>query len=275
MAKRNYYCLVAGLQDIYLDIHKLQQTRSMLKEELQTEFHPDDYELLKLLFLHYDNQNLLNILFKTNKPLSDNGNFSQDEIEENIKEPQSLPPYMVKFITAHKEKEPVYPDMSPENELATLFYDQLLETGNDYLAQWFEFDLNVKNAVTALISRKHDLPYENQIIGNSETSNIIRKSHARDFGLSGELPYIEELVGIVKIDDIQEREKAIDELRWKHLDEVTFFEYFTAEKVFAFMIKLGMIQRWLGIDKPTGNAMFKKLLEELKASYKLPEIFTK
>ncbi|NCU32715.1 MAG: DUF2764 family protein, partial [Candidatus Moranbacteria bacterium] len=93
MLKRNYYCLVAGLQDIYLDIHKLQQTRSMLKEELQTEFHPDDYELLKLLFLQYDNQNLLNILFKTNKPFSDNGNFPQDEIEENIKEPQSLPQY--------------------------------------------------------------------------------------------------------------------------------------------------------------------------------------
>jgi len=273
--KRNYYCLVAGLQDIFLDTHKLEQTRAMLKEDLKNEFHPNDYKLLELLFLPHDNQNLLNLLFKANKPFDQRGNFTQEEIEENIKEPTTLPEYMVRFIAAHKEKEPVFPEMSPENELATLFYDEILEVKNDFLRNWFGFDMNLRNVVTAFVSRKHNLPYENQIVGSSDISNTIRRSHSRDFGLAQELPHIEDLANIVRIDDIQEREKAIDEMKWKHLDEITFFEYFTAEKVFAFIIKLEIIERWLGIDKATGNELFKKLLGELKATYKLPEIFTK
>ncbi len=267
--------MVAGLQDIYPDIHKLQQNRSVLKAELEREFHPNDYELLKLLFLPHDNQNLLNILLKKNKPFDERGNFSADELEENIKEPTTVPGYMARFIMAHKEKEPIYPELSPENELATLYYDQMLEVDNEFLCKLFEFDLNLRNSIIALFSRKHELPYENQIIGNTETSNTIRRSHARDFGLSAELPYIDDVVSIVKIEDIQEREKAIDELKWKYLDESSFFEYFTAEKVFAFIKKLEIIERWLEIDKPTGNELFKKLLEELKATYKLPEIFIK
>ncbi len=247
----------------------------MLKEELKTDLHPNDYELLKLLFLPHDNKNLLSVFLKTNKPFDERGNFSQEEIEENIKAPATLPEYMIRFIEAHKEKEPIFQEMSPENELATLFYDEILLTNNNFLRNWFEFDMNLRNIVTALVSRKHNLVYENQIVGSGDTSNTIRRSHSRDFGLAQELPYIEDLANIIRIEDIQEREKAIDEMKWKHLDEVTFFEYFTAEKVFAFIIKLEIIERWLGIDKPTGNELFKKLLEELKGTYKLPEIFTK
>lgn len=263
------------MQDIFLDTHKLEQTRAMFKEDLKNEFHPEDYKLLQLLFLPHDNQNLLNIFFKKGKPFDERGNFSQEEIEEKIKEPDAYPAYMAKFILAQKDKEQLFSEMSPEDELTTLYYDEMLATENDFLRKWFEFDLNVRNAIVALFSRQHDLPYENKVIGSSDASEAMRKSHARDFGLANEFPYLEDVVNIVKIEDIQERERAIDELKWKYLDEVSFFEYFTAEKVFAFILKLEIIERWMAIDKTTGNELFKKLLEELKATYKLPEIFTK
>ncbi|MFP4467878.1 MAG: DUF2764 family protein [Bacteroidales bacterium] len=273
--KRNYYYLVAGLQDITLDIHKLHSDQLAFREELRTELRPDDYKLVEKLFLPFDNINLLNLLEKNDKPFQEKGNFSKERLEENIKEPADLPEYMMRFITAFKNKEPVFEEMKPEDELNTLFYDYLLENEkNAFLHDWFQLELNIKNIMVALIARKYEVPYENKIIGTGETAEMIRKSHSRDFGLGGELDYIEELTAIAKKDDVKEREQAIDELKWNYLEEETFFHYFTIEKILAFTIKLGMIERWLNIDRDHSNEMFKKLLKELQESYELPEKFT-
>jgi hypothetical protein len=274
LGKRNYYYLVAGLQDISLDIHKLIQDQLAFRETLKTEVHPRDFKLVEKLFLPFDNANLLKLLEKSDKPLSEKGNFSQEVLEENIKEPATLPEYMNRFISAFKSKEPIFPDLSPENELTTLFFQEMEKEENGFLRDWFRFDLTIRNVMTALAARKHKVDYENQIIGTSDRSEAIRKSHARDFGLSAEVDYLEELVNISRIEDIQEREKAIDEFKWNYLDEATFFEYFTIERILAFIIKLGMVERWLAIDRDHGNELFKKLLKELQASYKLPDEFT-
>jgi len=273
--KRNYHYLVAGLQDITLDINKLHADQLAFREELRTELHPDDYKLLEKLFLPFDNTNLLNLLEKNDKPFNEKGNFSKDRLEDNIKEPADLPDYMMQFITAFKNKEPLFEEMKPEDELNTLFYDYILKNEkNQFLHDWFQLELNIKNIMVALNARKYKVPYEKQIIGTGETAEMIRKSHARDFGLGGELDYMEDLTAIAKKDDVKEREQAIDELKWKYLDEETFFHYFTIEKILAFTIKLGMIERWLSIDKDHSNEMFKKLLKELQDSYELPEKFT-
>jgi hypothetical protein len=272
--KRNYYYLVAGLQDISLDVHKLNYSQIAFREHLKEEVHPRDYELVEKLFLPYDNANVLNLLLHTQKPFDPRGNFSQQFLEENIKEPSSdLPSYMEKFIRAFKNKEPVCPEMSPENELTTLFYDQMLKQDNKFLRQWFEFNLNLRNVGVALGARRHNIPYENQIIGTGEVSDAIRRSHARDFGLGNDIEFLEEVNTIMRQDDIQVREKALDQLKWNYLDEVTFFEYFTIERILAFTIKLGIVERWLGIDVDHGREMFKKLMQELNSSYELPESF--
>ncbi len=273
--KRNYYYLVAGLQDITLDIHKLTVSQLAFRDELRTELHPSDYRLVEKLFLPYDNKNLLNLLEKKGEEFSEKGNYSREFLEENIKEPAELPSYMKRFITAFKSKDPIYPDMSPENELTTLFYDEITESvNNNFLFWWFNFELNIKNIMLALNARKYKVPFEHQIIGTGEVSETIRRSHARDFGLGNDLDYMEDLTGIARKEDIKEREQAIDELKWKYLDEETFFHYFTIEKILAFIIKLGMIERWLDIDKDHSNKLFKKLLRELQESYELPEKFT-
>lgn len=273
--KRHYYYLVAGLQDLNLDIHKLVFRQLAFRDELKHELHPADYKLVELLFLPFDNANLLKLLTKSDKAFNEKGNYTVEDLEENIKEPVNLPSYMIKFINAFKNQDPFYPDMSPENELSTLFYDEMLETvSNDFLRAWFGFDLHVKNITLALNSRKYKVPYENQIIGTNEISEAVRKSHARDFGLSRDLDVMDELIAISRREDIKEREQALDLLKWKYLDDAVFFHYFTIERILAFVIKLGMIERWLDIDKDHSNTMFKKLLKELQASYKLPETFT-
>jgi hypothetical protein len=273
--KRNYYCLVAGLQDITLDIHKLSMGQVEFRNELQTELHPQDYKLLQVLFFPFDNKNLLNIITKKEEEFDERGNFSRDLIEANIKElTGDLPEYMNRFITSFKDNEPVFPSMSPENQLTALFYEHALSLDDEFLMEWFRFNRDLNNLLTALVCRRYDIPYEYQVIGRDEISETIRKSHARDFSLTAEIPYMDDLLNIAKEDDIQQREKAVDQLRWNYLEDVTFFEYFTIDKILAFTLKLGMVERWLALDIDHGTQLFEELLQDLKSSYELPETFT-
>lgn len=272
--KRHYYYLVAGLQDISLDVHKLNYNQVAFREFLKENVHHKDYLLAETLFLPHDNANLLKLLLQTDSPFDERGNFSLQTLEENIKDPSDeIPEYMQKFIRAFKNKEPIFPQLSPENELTTLFYDFILTHDNEFIRNWYTFNLNLRNIIIALSARKHQIPYEDQIIGTGEISEAIRKSHARDFGLATEIDYLEELSNIMRQDDIQVREKAIDQIKWNYLDEVTFFEYFTIERLLAFTIKLGLVERWLGIDLDHGREMFKKLMKDLNDSYELPQSF--
>lgn len=273
--KRQYYYLVAGLQDITLDVHKLSMDQQAFKKELENEVHPDDYKLVQKIFLPFDNRNLLNLLEKRDRPFDERGNYPQSLLEESIKEPSGdLPAYMDRFIEAFKTRDTLFPGLSWENTLTTLFYEHTRTLSNPFLKDWFIFDQNINNLTTALICKKHGASYENEIIGRDDVSESIRKSHARDFGLGTEIAVMDDLLSIVKIDDVQEREKAFDQIRWAYLDDVTFFAYFTIEKLLAFSIKLGMVERWLALDKEHGSKLFNTLLSELKSSYELPETFT-
>ena len=273
--KRNYYYLVAGLQDITLEIHKLSMGQVEFRNELQTEVHPQDYKLVQILFFPYDNKNLLNLITKKEEEFDERGNFSQDLLEANIKElTDDLPEYMNRFITSFKDDEPVFPNMSPENQLTALFFEYALSLDDKFLREWFSFNRDLNNLLTALVCRRYDIPHEHQIIGWDDISETIRKSHARDFGLTAEISYMDDLLNIAKEDDIQHREKAVDQLRWNYLEDVTFFEYFTIDKILAFTLKLGMVERWLALDKDYGSQLFEELLQDLKSSYELPETFT-
>ena len=58
MFKRNYHYLVAGLPDIIPDQKKVSLTIIDFRQELEYHLHADDFSLIKLLFLPYDNTNL-------------------------------------------------------------------------------------------------------------------------------------------------------------------------------------------------------------------------
>lgn len=274
MIRQNYYYLVAGLPDLTLEQGKLQYGSAEFREEMKTGLSSSDYRLMELLFLSADNHNLLSLLRKDNKPLLAEGIYSPETLAGEIKEPVILKPYMKLFIESFKADARQYPNLSEENELSTLWFDELLSVRNDFLREWFTFDMNLKNVLLVLSARKAGLPCENQIVGNNVVSEIIRRSNARDLGLASEWPWIEKVLAVAESDDILSREKAIDLLRWSYLDELNTFNYFTVEVLMAYYLKLRMIERWIRLDFATGEKLFRRLLGELQNSYEFPNEFS-
>lgn len=274
MIRQNYYYLVAGLPDLTLEQGKLQYGTAEFREELKAGLSIKDLRLLEWLFLPSDNINLLTLLRKENKPLLNDGLYPPDLLAEEVKEPSVLKPYMKLFIGSFRAESRLFPSMSEENELTTLYYDELITIGNDFLREWFTFELNLRNVMLVLAARKNNITYEHQVIGTNGIAEIIRKSNARDLGLSAEWPWIEKVLAIADTDDMLAREKSIDQLRWNYLDELNTFNYFTAEVLMAFYLKLGMIERWLRLDQATGEKLFRRLLGELQNSYEFPNEFS-
>ncbi len=273
MFERNYYYLVAGLPDIILDQKKLGLSIAEFREELSNHLHPDDYKLVELLFLHSDNHNLLNLLLKSDDDFEESGKYSRDVLEEEIKEPASLPDYMQKLITAYKSETPVFEGLPWEDQLTWLFYNYLGSCSNKFLREWFEFDLNLKNIVAGFNTRKHKLKGDKYFIGDNFVVQAVRKSTLKDFGLGNDFEHMERLITIQENENLLEREKAMDTMRWDFLDDRNTFNYFTIEVLLAYVIKLQMVQRWLEMDYETGKEMFRKLLDQLEQSYEFPKEF--
>lgn len=273
--KNNYYCLIAGLPDLLIDEGKIHFTLREFRNDLETELSKDDYELVLMLFRSFDNQNILNSFHKTNEPHHDFGTIDANQIDDEIKEPsKNLPDYLVKFINSFNEKNPLSGELSWENQLETLYFQHLLETENDFLRDWFSFSLDLKNILTALSCRKYKIPVENHLIGNNYVVESILRSNSRDFGLSSGFDQIESILNAFENNNLIEREKQIDYIRWNWLEDNTFFHYFTIEKVLSFVIKLQITERWLNLDKAIGKEIFVKLLGDLGKSYELPEEFS-
>ena len=268
---QNYYCLVEGLPNITIDDTKLSYGAEDFLSDMEEYVGKDNFRYFKLFKYKIDNENLFKAVTKDQHGFINGGVYTQEEIDEAIEEPINMVEYIQKFITEYHDDE--FDKDVDKKRLTQLYYDFILKSKNGFVREWFEMELNFKNIFSALNCRKHELPIEGELIEFNHVSEAISKSSSRDFGLSAEYPYIDQLLSIFEIEDLMQREKAIDMLKWNWLDEGTFFNYFTVEKLISYYIKLQMIERWINLDPETGKEMFEKLIKDLESGYEFPEDF--
>ncbi|MBQ1973307.1 MAG: DUF2764 family protein [Paraprevotella sp.] len=273
----NYYCLVTGLPDVALDDAKLSFSVADFKEECMPQLVKEDGELMQLFYLQYDNRNLLALMANAEtEQLDERGCLSRENLLEIIQAvrqddatPQNTPAYMKAYLQAVFADEELQVAL-PEDVLAAYYYEYAMKCGNAFFARWFQFNLNLNNILIALTARRFGFNASSYLVGNNEVAEALRTSGARDFGLSTELAYYDELARISEMTDPVEKEKRLDLLKWNWLEEETFFHYFSLERLFAFLLKLDIVERWSAIDKEKGGAIFRKLIDDLKNEVVVP-----
>ena len=278
MLKKDYYCLVAGLPDLFFNENKPGFNSFDFYNELKYQLNDTDYELVKLLFLQFDNENLLNLIFEQNKPFNLLGNYNKDFLENQITKPAEIPDYMTSFLQWTKNLETRELNLQTENKLHSLYSEYALTTTNIFLNEWFKFELNIKNILTAFNCEQFNYSAKKHLIqvgkNNAVYSLLINNRLKHEF-FEEELPFADQIFRIAESGaSPEEREKAIDKIKWDYFDEQTFFHYFTIEKILSYIIKLGTIERWMKLDVETGKALLNKFIEELKLSYTFPEEFS-
>lgn len=277
-----YYYLVAGLPKLALEDNKLSYTVADFKEDIYPALTVADKKLVSLFFLQYDNANVLKLLKDKEAAIDGRGVFSAEELNEYILrlkegdriENSMFPAYLSTFISEYFTN-PVEENFLLENRLAALYYAYAMECKNKFVSSWFAFNLTVNNILVALAARKYKMELSSVIVGDTEVCEALRTSNARDFGLTGEVDCMEQLMKISEISELVEREKKIDLLRWNWMEEATFFDYFTIERLFVFLLQLDMVERWMVLDKEKGNLLFRNIIATLKDEVQIPAEFKK
>lgn len=279
--KQNYYYLIAGLPELSLDDSKLGTTVREFRELYYPELSDDDRALLDLIYLNYDNANLLLLLKDKEATIAEGGLYTSDELLAIIEaaraeeaSDRNYPRYMYDFVQQMESEESAAEGIFPEDRLAQLYYAHAMSQGNAFVERWFAFNLDLNNFLTAITARRYNLDVKPLIVGDNEVAKALRTSNSRDFGLTGVMDGFEEVMRISEIDNLVERERKLDVLKWEWMEENSFFDYFTVEKLFAFLVKIQIIERWITLDAEAGGEMLRGMIRQLKEEVKVPQEFT-
>jgi hypothetical protein len=278
----NYHCLVAGLPELRLDENKLSFSLKEFRDELKEVLSDNDFAYVKLFFKKFDNQNLLLYLENPETELDERGSLSSNdfsEILQMVKEEEApsderITEYFKEFILAYLSEKPIFQEMSWEDQITSQYNDYALKCKNDFISKWFEFDLNITNIFTAINCKNYEISLEGAIVGNNEIAQSIRSSNSKDFGISAEFPYLDEVLRIADESNLFEREKKVDLLKWRWIEENAFFKYFSIEKVFAYMLQLEIIERWSELSSEKGDKVFREFVAKMQGSFEFADEFT-
>lgn len=269
---RKYYCLVSGLPEISVADNKLSLTETDLKDLLAEDLTADDLVHVEALDFEDLNQQIINFLYK--KEYSFEGlKYNEDDLEEFLIEvPKSAPDYLQAFFKVYTEEDNL-DEIAAIKLLSSCYFNQLTRSENPFLRNWFTMELRMRNILTAITCRSYNLPVEEQIIGDDFVSIQLKENKSKDFGLAGELDYVDELLKISDEKNLLNREKMMDNLKFSKLEDELFFESFTLEAVIGFVLKFKMVNRWLKLDPETGKEMFNKIFKGVQATFEMPEAY--
>ena len=148
--------------------------------------------------------------------------------------------------------------------------EQGLQVKNSFVRAWFAFNQDMNNVLVAQICRKHGFDVKQQIVGQGEVAEQLRThTTQKDFGLSEVMDEYQEILALAQIEDLMDREKAIDAIRFEWLQGRTEFDFFSAEMVFAYYLEAVMLHRWSLLTVEEGEKVFRELVADMKKGIKI------
>ena len=154
-----------------------------------------------------------------------------------------------------------------DKELDADFYARALRQRNKFLREYFRFDLNLRNAkVRYLNAQLGREPEQDVMTGEDPDAPDVDIDGFRFSG--GEFEEAAKADAILSGTDLVAREKGMDDLLWDKIDQLSVFHYFDIEAVLAYIAKLHIVTRWLNLDEEVGRDVFRRLLKDVRGTYK-------
>ena len=268
MFEKNYYTLVAGLREYTLDSDTKGFDAREIVSDILEELSSSDVEAVRLLYGYYDCENII-ALRAGRAAYNPLGNLSTEELAEELESPKRLPKAVARVIRMYadpesEEFEGADFSMSFEKALWTAYYDVCSRSKCRFLREWSAFDCTLRNVAAAAVARTVDRSIEEVTVGEGEIVKQLRRSSAADFGLRGELSYIDAVIAAVNDEqNLVEKEHKIDLIRWEHAGELIPFDYFNINAILSYLVKVNIVARWVLLDVKRGREMLSRIMTEL------------
>ena len=154
-----------------------------------------------------------------------------------------------------------------ERALFEAYYADLAASKSSFLRGWGEFDRTLRNIAAAVAAREAGRSIKDVVIGGGEVVEQLSRSSAVDFGLRGELQYIDAVIAAVSDEpNIVEKERKIDAIRWSEAEDIAAYDYFNINYILSYLVKVNIVARWTLLSPEVGREMLNKLIAGLDAA---------
>lgn len=244
----SYYYLISGLPEVKLSDSKAKYDINEITQNILSNLSDKDIKLFNYFIYQNDNKNLVNAialskgLFSPYSVHLEPSIFSKEEIQKyaNL---SNLPNYMAKFLEDNKNTE--WENIRHiENSLLSLYYEEMIQTGNAFIREYALFMRNLKNILAALNGKALGFSGDEiskELIGDYPLIYALTKSSAADFGLGREIPYINNIIDTFNSSDKADPynlENVECSLVNEFLDRLTSIKSFTTDNLFAYYVNL-------------------------------------
>lgn len=271
----SYYYLISGLPEVKLSDSKAKYDINEITQNILSNLSDKDIKLFNYFIYQNDNKNLVNAIALSKGLFSpyfvhlEPSIFSKEEIQKyaNL---SNLPNYMVKFLEDNKNTE--WENIRHiENSLLSLYYEEMIQTGNVFIREYALSMRNLKNILAALNGKALGFSGDEiskELIGDYPLISSLTKSSAADFGLGREIPYINSIIDTFNSSDKADPynlENVECSLVNGFLDRLTSIKSFTTDNLFAYYINLTYAVSINGRNEEKGKKHLQTLVNSLKS----------
>ncbi len=132
------------------------------------------------------------------------------------------------------------------------FYSAAKRSKNNFILEFFKFEQLLRNTQVQFLAKQTGKKGEDYFIGEYST----------------EFEEYNKILSVFRTENIIERERLIDRLRWEKISEIVTFEYFSINVILAFLAKAKIIERWNRLDREEGAKLFRELVSEVRGTFK-------
>lgn len=271
----SYYYLISGLPEVKLSDSKAKYNINEITQNILSNLSDKDIKLFNYFIYQNDNKNLVNAIALSKGLFSpyfvhlEPSIFSKEEIQKYVNL-SNLPNYMVKFLEDNKNTE--WENIRHiENSLLSLYYEEMIQTGNAFIREYALFMRNLKNILAALNGKALGFSGDEiskELIGDYPLISALTKSSAADFGLGREIPYINSIIDTFNSSDKADPynlENVECSLVNGFLDRLTSIKSFTTDNLFAYYINLTYAVSINGRNEEEGKKHLQTLVNSLKS----------
>ena len=260
MFGNNYYCLVAGLKEYTLDSDAKGFDARAIIDEIKAGVSKEDARTVELLYGYYDCERVA-ARRSGRETKAGLGNLTDEQTDGKG---AGAPAWMAATVRAFddpegEDAETVDTSAGFARTLMAAYYDECSRSKSRFMREWAEFDRNLRNVSAALKARAMQVPVEEVLVGGGDVAEQLARSSAADFGLKGELTYIDALIAASEEHNLLEKEHKIDKIRWEQADELSWSSYFDIDAVLAYLVKVNIVARWMRLDEKRGREMLGRL----------------
>lgn len=259
MMTEHYYFLASLLSDLQIGLPP-EIDFAELSHLFTANLTSRDYEKVTVVRRYYDIQNIRSFLRE--EPLSSRSNYSDKELEEALLTKSGLPDYVFDFLERYDTKESrLYYFAS----LIASYFREESRRADGFLKEYLTFERELRLVTTALRAKKlgRDLLVELQFEdpGDDLVADIIAQKDAKEY----EPP--ERFLELKALFEREEQHpfelhKAIAEFQFAKVDELLGIDFFTINRLLAYLVQLIAVEKWLELDKKKGMQIVDTIVKD-------------